>query len=78
VVIFLDHDVDPMLIYGCACIGMLDSVKEPAYACPWHQLVIQISCNNRCTSPVLFSFKNCCLHVLIMSGECEAYANEKE
>jgi len=31
VVTFLDHDVDPMLIYGCACIGMLDNTKEAAY-----------------------------------------------
>lgn len=77
VVIFLDHDVDPMLIYGCACVDMLDSIKEAAYAYPWHQLVIQISCNNRCTSLVLFSFKKCCLHVLI-SGECETYANGKK
>jgi len=78
VVTLLDHDVDPMLIYGCPCIGMLHNTKEAAYACLWHPLVIQISCNTRGTSTVLFSFKNCYPHVLIMSGECKVYANGKE
>ena len=31
-VTFLNHDVDPMLIYGCACIGMLHNAKEAAHA----------------------------------------------
>lgn len=77
-VTFLNHDVDPMLIYRCACIGMLRNAKEAAYACLWHPLVIQIPFNTRGTSNVLFSFKKCCLNVLIMSGECTVYVNGKE